>query len=186
MTSVLDLIAEAERLGIRFVLADTGVLARGPATLTREQAAPLLDRLRQHRDDVRAILQRRQQVPDGPCNRCGGRYWWQATPGDAWTCGRCAPDPRAARWRGVTLATLGGRQVVLRAPAGDLPAVGEWCRLPGGTIGDLLAYTPDGGEALLRLFNPPGQREPDPPRFVWVDSVRLAGEPEWCGCRRRA
>ncbi len=184
--SVLDLIAQAEHLGIRFVVADGTVKAVGPATLQREQAAPLLDRLRQYREDVRAILASRNEVPADPCPTCAGRYWWRLREGGGWACGRCTPDPRAARWRGVTLATLGDRRIVLRAPTGDLPACGEWVRLPGGAIGDLLAYTQDGCEALVRLFPPPGQPEPDPPRFVWVESARLAGEPEWCGCRRRA
>lgn len=186
MTSVLGLITEAEALGIRLVVTGDGVKAVGPRTMQREQAQPILERLRQHRDDVRAILQHRQQVPADPCAACGTRYWWRLAEGDAWTCGRCQPDPRAARWRGVTLATLGDRGIVLHAPTGDLAAVGEWCRLPGGAIGDLLAYTPDGAEALLRLFSPPGQPELDAPRFVWVDSGKLTGEAAWCGCGRRA
>jgi hypothetical protein len=176
-----QIIAEVQRVGGRLAFKPPNTLS---VDLPAAVEPVLLPVLREHKPDLLRLLA--GKPPADPCPACGGQYWWQSAPGGLWACGRCYPDPRAARWRGVTLATLGGRQVILRAPAGDLPAVGEWCRLPGGTIGDLLAYTPDGGEALLRLFNPPGQREPDPPRFVWVDSVRLAGEPEWCGCPRRA
>lgn len=185
MTAAAEILAAAARQGLRVCLADGRLVADVPQPAP-PSAADLLAQLRAHRAEVLAMLQRRAEVPDGPCPACGGRYWWRLAEGDGWTCGRCHPDPRAARWRGVTLATLGDRGIVLRAPAGDLPAIGEWCRLPSGAVGDLLAYTPDGSEALLRLFSPPGQPEFDPPRFIWVEAGRLTGEADWCGCGRRA
>ncbi len=170
-----EILAAAQRAGVR-------VAFKPPNTLSVDlpaAAEPIwLPLLREHKPEIIAAL---RQPPSEPCPAGHPAYWWRLRETDPWRCGRCDPDPRAARWHGVTLATLGERQIVLRAPTGDLPAVGEWCRLPGGELGDLLAYTPDGSEALLRLLSP-GQ--PDAPRFSWAEPDGLT--PTGRNCRRLA
>lgn len=175
-TSVLDLIREAEAAGIRLRVEGDKVKARLPEP--PEAVAPILARLREHRAEVRQVLAAAGR--DDTCPACGtATYRWQDSAG-AWHCGRCEPDPRAARWAGVSIETLAGRAIVLTAPAADLAACGEWVRLPGGAVGDLLAYTPDGAEGLVRLFRP----QPGQPELAWFPAERIVGELEWS--RRRA
>ncbi|HZT73413.1 MAG TPA: hypothetical protein VE996_07165, partial [Terriglobales bacterium] len=78
------------------------------------------------------------------------------------------PDPRAARWAGVTLATLGDRAITLTAPARDLPAPREWVKTPAG-LGDLICWEASGAEGLVRLFRPrQGQAA-----LVWFPAERI-------------
>lgn len=115
---------------------------------------------------------------DDTCPACGtATYRWQDSAG--WHCGRCQPDPRAARWAGVTLATLGDRAISLTPPARDLPAPREWVQTPAG-LADLLCWEVSGAEGLVRLFRPrQGQ-----PALVWFPAEHIVGELEWA--RRRA
>ncbi|HZT72895.1 MAG TPA: hypothetical protein VE996_04520 [Terriglobales bacterium] len=116
---------------------------------------------------------------DDTCPACGtSTYRWQDSAG-AWHCGKCEPDPRADRWEGVTLATLGDRAITLTAPARDLPAPREWVKTPAG-LGDLICWEASGAEGLVRLFRPrQGQAA-----LVWFPAERIIGEIEWS--RRRA
>ncbi|MGH9525052.1 MAG: hypothetical protein ACRD2F_00130 [Terriglobales bacterium] len=161
-----------------FVAAGGRIAFRPPDTLSVDcppAAKPLVPLLKEHKPAIIAAL---REPPADPCPACAGRYWWRLREGDGWACGHCRPDPRGARWRGVTAATLGDRRIMLHAAAADLPKCGEWVRLPGGAIGDLLAYTTDRIEALVRLLIR-GVPEGEPPRFAWVAADRIAGELEW-------
>lgn len=174
-TSVLDLIREAEAAGIRLRVEGDKVKARLPEP--PEAVAPILARLREHRAEVRQVLAAAGRNDLCPaCNRA--EYRWQDAAG-RWHCGRCDPDPRAARWAGVTLETLGDRSISLTPPARDLPAPREWVWTPAGPA-DLLCWESSGAEALVRLLRPrPGQAE-----LVWFPAERITGELEWS--RRRA
>lgn len=109
---------------------------------------------------------------DDSCPACGATaYRWADSVG-RWHCGRCDPDPRTARWQGVTLATLGDRSIALTAPAGDLPAPREWVQTPAG-LGDLLCWEASGAEALVRLFRPRQGQAP----LVWIPAEHV--RPVW-------
>ncbi|HZT72219.1 MAG TPA: hypothetical protein VE996_01040 [Terriglobales bacterium] len=172
--SVLDLIREAEAAGIRLRVDGDKVKAALPDP--PGPVAPILARLRQHRTEVRQALSATGR--DDACPACGtAAYRWQDAAG--WHCGKCEPNPRAARWAGVTLATLGDRAISLTPPARDLPTPREWVMTPAG-LADLLCWEVSGAEGLVRLFRPrQGQ-----PALVWFPSERIVGEIEWA--RKRA
>ncbi len=171
-----QLLAEVQRLGGRLVpKPPDGLTVRLPAPPSPE----LLASLRQAKPEILRLLT--AEPPYEPCPAGHPAYWWRLAEGDPWRCGRCEPDPRAARWAGVTLAVLGDREIVLHAPTRDLPTPCEWVQTPAGAA-NLICYTPDGGEGLCRLFQPrPGQSP-----FVWVPAGKIIGEADWCGCRRPA
>lgn len=171
---IFELLREAEAAGIRLRVDGDKVKAALPDP--PEAAAPILARLREHRAEVRQALCAAGR--NDACPACGtSTYQWQDSAG--WHCGRCEPDPRAARWQGVTLRVIGERSIVLTAPASDLPAPREWVQTPAGP-GDVLCWEATGAEALVRLFRPrQGQ-----PQLVWFAAERVTGELEWA--RRRA
>jgi hypothetical protein len=67
--TVQALLQKTERLGIRLVLAGDRVKAIGPPSLSRELAGPLLDSLRRHRLEIRAILRNRQPLARSPVTK---------------------------------------------------------------------------------------------------------------------
>lgn len=185
MTTAAELLAEVRRLGgtLEFLPPDKIHYDVPP-----EAAERLVPALRAAKPELLMLLaptDRWRQVerhlgpPVHACPACGGLYWWRLRHADSWTCGRCSPDPRAARWEGVTLATLGDRSIALTPPARDLPAPREWVQTPAG-VADLLCWEATGSEALVRLFGPrQGQ-----PALVWFPAEHIVGELEWA--RRRA
>ena len=62
---VLTLVVDAELMGIRLRLADGKLKAAFPAS-ARHEVAPLLARLKEHRDQVVKVLGRRIQIPPMP------------------------------------------------------------------------------------------------------------------------
>ncbi len=99
-----------------------------------------------------------------------------------WHCRTChPPTPHCGRWRGVTVTLIGQRKIALEAPAADLPAPHEWVQTPAGAA-DLLCWTADGAEGLVRLFRPRGGQFP----LIWFPAERIIGELEWARKGRRA
>lgn len=161
--SAIELLAEVRRVGgwLTPKPPDTLGVDLPPSEMPR--LAPLLA---QRKHDLLMLL----RPLDLPCIACGGMYRWQDRAG-AWHCGQCEPDPSARHLRGVSLETLGNRAITLAAPTGDLPAVKEWVRVPGGAEGEVVLYREDGGEALVRLFRGG--------RLAWFDSAALVSELDW-------
>lgn len=178
MTSGRELIAAAAAVGVELRLGPDGRIEYRPAPFPPE-ASQVIEQIRAHRADVAAAL-----AAAPPSTRCPAGhppYWWRQHESDPWRCGRCEPDPRAARWQGVTLATLGDRRITLTAPSGDLPVPREWVGTPAG-VADLLCWTDDGAEGLVRLFHPRNGQCP----FIWFPAARIVGEVEWARRERRA
>jgi hypothetical protein len=160
-----ELIHAIEREGGCIRYRPPGGLAVELPSAQRDGWVPLL---REFKPEILALLG--PLPPAGPCPAGHPAYWWRLAEDGPWHCGRCEPDPRAALWAGATLADLGGRCLVLAAPAG-LPAIREWVKVPAGWA-TLLGYSAGGAECFVRLFNPqPGQRP-----LQWVPTARVIPE----------
>jgi hypothetical protein len=88
------LLQETESLGIRLLVTGDQLKAIGPATLPKEQALPLLERLREHRSEVLAILSQRPATCAASCYELEpGR--WIHRPGHG--CRTIPPTPAATK-----------------------------------------------------------------------------------------
>jgi hypothetical protein len=86
-----SLLREAESLGIRVVLTNGNLEAIGPSSLPKEQARPLLNRLKEHKAELLAILRQRSGVKPNvrtECYACKGKLFWRSVYGVV-ICWRC-------------------------------------------------------------------------------------------------
>jgi len=68
-----------------------------------EEAAPLVEILRKHREEVIRVLRERERP--ARCSVHGAKATWWARPDGSWVCGHCYPDPLTAA---VEETDLGG------------------------------------------------------------------------------
>jgi len=161
--SAVNLLAEVRQLGGHLRPKNGGKLG---VVLPEAEQARLLPAIRERKQDLLMLL----RPLELPCIACGGMYRWQDTAG-AWRCGKCEPDPRVHRLRGVTLETLGDRPIVLQPPTGDLGAPGSWARTPTGETMEVVLYRDDGAEVLMRTLK--GDR------LAWCRPEELRWEIDW-------
>ena len=157
-----EVLREFRAIGGRLIPAGEKLRWQSPV----EPPPQLIEELRQRKTDLLVLLRSLEL----PCIACGGMYAWRDSAG-AEHCGRCEPDPRAHRLRGVTLETLGSRPITLQPPTGDLPMPGYWYRTPAGAVGELVLYEAAGAEVLLR--------ELSTGRLAWHRPETLVGEMDW-------
>ncbi|HUX67790.1 MAG TPA: hypothetical protein VMV31_09905 [Terriglobales bacterium] len=130
------------------------------------RAGRLKPAIREREADLLMLLVK----PEGACpGGHAGNYWQDAV--GQWHCMECEPGPAQHRMRGVDLATLGSRAIVLPPPTSDLGAPGSWVRTPARETAEVVCYRADGGEVLVRTLKSD--------RLVWFDPAVLAGEETW-------
>jgi len=83
--STAQLLTEIRRRGIRLLPEGNRLVAEGPI------GDELADRLRQHRNELRATLLGAPCKRTAPCAACGSGAFYRAAVDDRWRCWCCAP-----------------------------------------------------------------------------------------------
>ena len=89
---VQDILRRAGSVGIRLRLDGSKVKAILPDS-NDPRVLDVVEQLRQHRDEVRSLLQvDDDQLPIRPCYTCGGLAYWRRPTG-GYVCEACHPNP---------------------------------------------------------------------------------------------